>query len=145
MSKVACYNFMPAWVPLVKSGMKPHTIRKRRKNPTEPGDWLKHFVGLRTKQCELLYEQECAAVSWLHFGTVGLNITGADPGPLYYPVGYHRYTGKVMRRLAEWDGFDSVADFRAFFCDHYTWREITFGFLCLIEWRTPERAAAARW
>jgi len=142
--KTVTYNFMPEWAPLVENGLKPHTIRRRRKNPTQPGDTLRLYVGQRTKDCRLLYEEVCAATSWLFFGTEGINISRAKPGPLYYPAGYHRYTGKILHRLAEWDGFDSVADFRAFFCDHYTWHEITFGTLRLIEWHTPERAKWAR-
>jgi len=149
VSKIAVYNFLPVWAPLVKSGMKPHTIRRRRKNPTEKGDWLKHFVGLRTKACELLYEQECAAVTPIEFlevdGKPGVTL---DAGALYYGVRWDKSLklgqgpGWTLQQMAEWDGFPTPDAFLKFFVDHYGMPSKD---LELVEWRTPERAAHARW
>lgn len=46
------YNFQKRFVPMILSGRKFHTVRRRRKNPTKEGDWLYLYSGMRTKQCK---------------------------------------------------------------------------------------------
>lgn len=53
------YNFKKQFAPAVESGQKRCTIRLRRKRPTQVGDQLKLFTGMRTKNCLLLCEQKC--------------------------------------------------------------------------------------
>lgn len=56
------YNFQPQFVPLILDGTKHHTIRRRRKRPTKPGDVLKLYTGQRTKDCRLVLETICTSV-----------------------------------------------------------------------------------
>ena len=137
MPKTVTYNFKPEWAHLVESGHKPHTIRRRRKNPTESGDTLRLYVGQRTKACRLLREATCAAVTRLDImETEGVLGVALDSGSLYYGAFF------TLAHLADWDGFPSVDAFLTFFRDHYG---IPTKDLELIEWRTPEHAPYARW
>lgn len=56
------YDFQEQFVPMILDGSKPHTIRRRRKNPTKPGDRLTLYTGMRTKRCRKIMDAECASV-----------------------------------------------------------------------------------
>jgi hypothetical protein len=56
------YNFQPQFVPMILDGSKHHTVRRRRKRPTKPGETLKLYTGMRTKNCKLIMEVTCTSV-----------------------------------------------------------------------------------
>jgi len=99
------YNFQSQFVPMIRDGSKHHTIRRRRKRPTVPGDWLWLYTGQRTKDCELVYEGECTSV-------VPVKI---------YPYEHHvfldgkRLVFDDMVRFAKSDGFKNIYEFLDFF------------------------------
>jgi hypothetical protein len=54
------YSFQERFVPFVKDGSKPHTIRARRRSFAKPGDTLYLYYGMRTKHCTKLREEVCS-------------------------------------------------------------------------------------
>lgn len=144
MPKIVTYNFMPQWAHLVESGHKPHTIRKRRTRRTLPGDTLRLYAGQRTKACRLLREATCEAVTDIEMDNERYPWPSIKlyADTLYYEAGW--LNTEPLIRMAQWDGFQTVADFCEFFYTHYS-PEVACCDLELIEWRTPERAGAARW
>ena len=59
------YNFQRQFVGPILALEKPHTIRPERKNPTEVGDALYLYTGMRTKQCKLIATTPCIDVKWI--------------------------------------------------------------------------------
>jgi hypothetical protein len=57
------YSFKERFVPLVKSGLKRQTIRKKRKGQAKPGSKLYFYFGMRTKWCTKIGEAICKSVS----------------------------------------------------------------------------------
>ncbi|MDP1763063.1 MAG: hypothetical protein Q8L07_04180 [Sediminibacterium sp.] len=53
------YSFQQRFVPFVKDGSKPHTVRNRRKNFCKIGDTCYLYYGLRTKWVTKLGESPC--------------------------------------------------------------------------------------
>jgi hypothetical protein len=106
------YNFQGRFAQLVADGVKPHTIRPRRKRPTVVGDTLYLYTGMRTRNCRLLRTETCTAVTSID---IGKNVMGED---------HVLHDGRFLDRaqvewLARADGFDSVEAFFAFFRDTY--------------------------
>lgn len=56
------YNFKRQFAPLVKNGTKRTTIRVPRQRPTQVGETLHLYTGMRTKQCEKLGTYRCIGV-----------------------------------------------------------------------------------
>jgi hypothetical protein len=117
------YNFQPQFVQMIQDGSKHHTIRRRRKRPTKPGEMLKLYTGMRTKNCKLIMEVMCTSV---------------------VPVQVLRGTGIILDgkllsdvetvMFAARDGFPDVYDFFDFFDDHYSF-EVLNKELEVIYWR----------
>lgn len=112
------YNFQRRFMPMILSGEKPHTIRRRRKYPTKVGDTLQMYVGLRTKSAFKFAEATC------------IDITPIDISPLekrimktISPSVSAWLSNDEIRRLAYRDGFggdcDAVDNFFHFFLDTY--------------------------
>ncbi len=57
------YNFKSIFAHAVEHGEKYTTIRQVRKNPTEPGDILYLYTGLRTKYARLLRTEKCVSIT----------------------------------------------------------------------------------
>jgi hypothetical protein len=117
------YNFQPQFVEMILNGSKPHTIRMPRKNPTEAGDWIYMYTGLRTKQAKKFAESIIVAVT---------------PIIIYSYSGFIRKDGVLFENdeviaLARNDGFPSPREFFDFFIA--TYKESTLN-LELIEWDT---------
>ena len=55
-------NFKAQFAPLVESGAKTQTVRRKRKRPIKRGDRLYLYTGMRTKQCRKLREASCWGV-----------------------------------------------------------------------------------
>lgn len=101
------YNYKKEFAEAVKSGLKPITIRGKRKYPTRPGAHLTHFYGQRTKQCELLRRDTCRAVVDISITAEGTVVDG-------------QLLCKPMELvLAKLDGFPTVEKFREFFRAQY--------------------------
>jgi hypothetical protein len=60
---MALYNFKKQFAPLVESGLKRQTIRKRRKRQTVPGEPLHLYTGLRTKNTRKLIDPPPACLA----------------------------------------------------------------------------------
>jgi hypothetical protein len=107
------YNFKKEFAPMILSGRKPHTIRRRRKNPTKVGDMLYLYTGMRTKACEKIAETPCTRVQpvviWPNQYEIYFIL---DSGPVLL-------TAKESIDLAIADGFSNVADFFDFFGGTY--------------------------
>ena len=99
------YNFQERFVEMILNGGKHHTIRRRRKRPTKPGDKLKLYTGMRTKTCRLITEVECKA---------------SVPVKIFPFAGNVFLDGEILSRqavvlFAARDGFPDVYDFFEFF------------------------------
>ncbi len=99
------YNFVKEFAPMILSGRKPHTIRKRRKRPTKVGDTLYLYTGMRTKACEKIAETPCVDVEPVEIYPFDQRIF----------VMWTEVKGEALEKLAYADGFDSVEAFFAFF------------------------------
>lgn len=103
------YNFQKQFVPMIIGGQKPHTIRKRRKRPTKPGDSLMLYTGLRTKSAFMFAYSVCSKV---------------EPVIIYPTIEKMMIFGEMMRMpevdaLAKADGFESTHKFFEFFRKTY--------------------------
>jgi len=108
-------NFQARYAPAVLDGSKPHTIRARRsdgRNP-QPGDTLRLYTGLRTKQVRLLRQEVCEYVV-----EVTILPPMADRIPQVF-LGDRLLTADQVNELARGDGFEDWRDFVAFFQDLY--------------------------
>lgn len=79
-------NFMKRLAPLIESGAKRHTVRRKAKRPIKSGDSLYLFTGMRTKHCRRLMDTECTHVQriqirsdrTLHIGATRVPYIAAD-------------------------------------------------------------------
>lgn len=100
------YNFQSQFVPMIEDGKKKHTIRRRRKkNPTKPGQTLWLYTGMRTKKCKIIKDTACTAIA---------------PIVIYADIGQVRLDGRLlpldeMMRFAVQDGFADYMEFFKFF------------------------------
>lgn len=103
---MVAYNFMTRFAADVESGKKPNTIRaigKRR--PPYPGEMLQLYTGMRTRNCRLLREEVCTAVTPIEISDDGIFLDG------------RKLSGAEVFKLAEDDGFESPAEMLKFFRD----------------------------
>lgn len=110
---VAAYNFQKQFVPLIESGEKSSTIRKRRANGYVPraGEAIRLYTGMRTKACKLIRE---------------VTVVNVTPITIYSDHGrgevvnnLRRLDGIEIRDLAIADGFKSVRELFEFFNYRY--------------------------
>lgn len=116
------YNFQKRFAPQILDGSKPHTIRARRKDGylPIPGEVIRLYTGMRTKQCQLLREVEVVAVRPIII-TFGTSVV-IDATPL---------TFFDACALAVRDGFKHLSEFQDFFKEQYG--DVFNGYL--IEWK----------
>lgn len=100
------YNFKSRFAALVQTGQKTQTIRKPRKYPTHPGDYLKLYTGMRTKLCRLLNEGVCTSVTPITIGA-------------YIYLDGNRLSDTEAETLARADGFGGISEFISFFEQTY--------------------------
>ena len=113
---MSAWSFKKQFAPLILSGTKPTTIRARRKDERdpEPGDIVKLFTGMRTKECQLIGQCKVLArhVIWV--------------AGLQRMIQVHAYSGAGVAlwrtldqeeavALALRDGFSTVDAFFSFF------------------------------
>ncbi len=65
-------NFLARLAPLVESGAKQQTVRKKSKRPIKAGDRLYLFTGMRTKACRRLLDTECTRVDRIDIDCMGM-------------------------------------------------------------------------
>lgn len=106
----AAYNFKAHFAPLIESGAKLTTIRKRRKNGylPLPNDRLRLYVGMRTRACRLLREVTVRDV-------VPVGIFTKTDGTAEVHISAHKLTPRELLAFAKADGFEDVAGFSQFF------------------------------
>lgn len=96
---MGAYTFQRRFVPYVKDGSKPHTIRSRRRHPDKPGNRLRLQTGPRMKP-ELLFYVPCCSV-------VDVVI---EPAARYIEVDGSALSEDEANLLAWIDGFRSTGD-----------------------------------
>ena len=99
------YNFQKQFVPMIEDGSKRNTIRRRRKHPTQAGQTLRLYMGMRTKGCRLIRDVVCVRI---------------EPVVIYPALGRVVLDGKMLSldetlRFALRDGFANHMDFFKFF------------------------------
>lgn len=111
---MAAYNFRERYAPLIESGVKLCTIRKRRKNGwlPKPNDRIRLYVGMRTRNCRLIREVTVRDVVPVTINTGELQTGGWEVEVL---IATHRLTSAELIAFAKADGFADVDDFAKFF------------------------------
>ena len=113
------YNFQKQFVPMILDGLKPHTIRRRRKHPTKAGDVLFLYSGMRTKSCQLFAKVPCLFITPIEIGLKEGNHAIWSPVQFVIDGKTHncmrRWTISEMYVLAFKDGFKNIDSFFAFF------------------------------
>lgn len=104
------YNFQKQFVPKILDRSKPHTIRRRRKRPTRRGDTLSLYVGLRTRQCELIAMSDCVKVEPIIIQISGCRIFMGSEA-----LDQNELKWDQVKELVHRDGFSNVIDFFDFF------------------------------
>mgnify|MGYP001005788972 FL=1 len=104
-------NFKKRFAPAVEAGEKRQTIRAHRKDGKrpQPGDHLRLYTGLRTKECRKLMDAICTDVSSVHIFD--------DVSDISIVIAGRRLTRDEGRELANADGFNTRAEFLGFFSE----------------------------
>jgi hypothetical protein len=102
------YNFMPQFVPKIRSGEKRHTIRGDRRYPDKPGDMMHLYCGLRTRSVELIMRVPCVRVERIKIDCT----PGGEPTNIAIEGVW--LSRSEREALARCDGFDSFADMMKF-------------------------------
>jgi hypothetical protein len=107
-------NFGAAFVPLVESGQKPHTIRAKRVDGRDPlpGDTLHLYAGLRTKAVRLLRREPCQYAT-------EITIQPSAGDVHHVLLGGRPLDQREIEALATVDGFDNAIAFVRYFQDMY--------------------------
>lgn len=125
-------NFQDRFADLVASGLKPHTIRRPRKNPIKPGQTLYLYRGMRTPLCRRLRQPlPCLQVTPIQINSTQRSVI-LGPGSLYYP--HHEETilsDPETLTLALRDGFPYIDAFFSWFANTHGPHFVGH----LIEWR----------
>ena len=105
-------NFQKQFADAVESGEKRQTIRRFRKDATNPlvGDTLFLFTGQRTEHCRLLREVRCTSTSIFEIHT-------HDDGGVSLMLDLQRLTIAEGDQLAKADGFAGVPELLKWFED----------------------------
>lgn len=100
-------NFKSKFVDEIRSRAKRQTIRQVRKHPIRPGDTLYLYTGMRTAHCSKIADAVCESVSPIEIRAEGMSLDDAD------------MLEWEQVQMARDDGFENVAEFRAFFERQY--------------------------
>jgi len=112
--ETVAYNFNKRFTEAVKTGVKKSTIRAQRKGRSRhalPGEPLRLYTGMKTKECEkLLPDQICSNVQSIVIIQESLVSVVLDNFVL---------SAVAVEELAVADGFDNVETFAEFFRENY--------------------------
>lgn len=108
------YNFKSRFVAPILKGEKCTTIRRRRKRPTRPGDFLSLYTGMRTKQCALIARAKCARVTPIVIrpDLCTLSVVADDGAEILLEP-------DEVVEIARDDGFEDALEFFDFFLQTY--------------------------
>lgn len=101
------YNFKPEFALLVESGVKRQTIRRVRKRPTDIGETLFLYEGMRTKNCRLLKKTICLRKESIVIENHDIYLNG------------RALKMSEILDLSWADGFETIGEFINFFKKQY--------------------------
>ena len=107
-------NFKQQFADAVANGEKRQTVRAHRMDGRphcRPGDTIKLYTGMRTKQCRLLGEARVTRVDQIKINPTNMELNGR----LLMSVLHSRDAYLTDNEFAEADGFDSFMDMAAWF------------------------------
>tara|TARA_R110001583_G_scaffold195522_3_gene375231 strand:+ start:54630 stop:54998 length:369 start_codon:yes stop_codon:yes gene_type:complete len=108
------FNFKPQFCAAIRSGQKRQTIRTRGKRPApKPGQIAYLFTGLRTTSVCRLGEHPITSVTPISIGSANRTVSIAGEHS------WQQLDASELEQLARADGFNSAADFFAFFNDEF--------------------------
>lgn len=102
-------NFKEKFAGAVEAGEKRQTIRPRGKRRAHPGETLRLFSGLRTKNCRKLRTETCLLAAEIDISTEAHLMSMGDK-----VISMSQAT-----EIAQRDGFQNQAEFYAFFRKQY--------------------------
>lgn len=111
-------NFQWHFAPLIRDDIKTSTIRKERKDGRahcKPGDVLKLYTGMRTKQCKLIKEVRC--ISYTH-----ILLWGPAPNGCFsfrWPDHAYHHLPATAEMLALNEGFNDHIEMIDWFIKHH--------------------------
>jgi len=108
------YNFMPRFVPKIRSGEKLHTIRAKRAHPDKPGNTLHLYVGLRTRSVELIMRVFCVKVEDIVIDSAPENFLDDNTPMFRIAIDGIELAQSECESLARYDGFESFAEMMEF-------------------------------
>lgn len=108
---MVAFNFQPRFADAIRAGTKRQTIRRRAR--VEPGRMVQLYTGMRTRFCSKLREDQVCTLVW----PVGLDVCLHGFGEIV--VNGMRLFGPDRERLAQDDGFESLAEMHAFWLDRH--------------------------
>ena len=101
---MVAYNFKKQFAPKVRDGSKCQTVRGQRDRHARPGEPIQLYTGQRTKHCEkLIPDPLCLSVEEIVINSDLIVISGCA------------LPANRQEEFAIADGFDSYAEFIAFF------------------------------
>jgi len=114
---MVAYNFQKQFVDDIRAGVKSQTIRRKRKRQASPGDMLQIYTGMRTRSCQkIIDDQECLCVDDI---LIQVEHCGAQQSFVDYALSVTvngiKLSVSEKYELAMLDGFDTSADFDAYF------------------------------
>lgn len=111
-------NFQKRFADAVETGEKRQTVRALRRDGRahcKPGDTIKLYTGMRTKNCRLLAEARCDAVRSIRVEPTSMEINGR----ILFSAVHHRDADQTDNEFAQADGFDSFMDMADWFRDNH--------------------------
>lgn len=105
------YNFQARFAPAVEARRKLHTVRRRRRHATKPGDLFVGYTGQRTAKCRELVRGVVTRVEPLEIHEDGAWYVGAR----------ERWTPEQIAAFvaADTDGLMTPVDFLGFIAENY--------------------------
>lgn len=123
---MVAYSFQKRFAPLIREGLKTHTIRAERKRHARPGEMLQLFTGMRTAQCErIIPDVVCTSVLPIEIHFAASRIERIEVGIV--PI-------RNLDHFAVADGFIDIEDMSAFWMKHHGARPFHG---VIIEWPMP--------
>lgn len=108
------YSFQSRFVPFVKDGSKPHTLRDRRRHPAKVGSTVYLYSGLRTKWCQKIGQDTCKRTFSVAIYEYGI-------------VFYNRLLDKQELNAARINPFDPLLPQQGVLslqeCDEFAWKD----------------------
>lgn len=108
------YNFKKEFRQKILRGEKRTTIRRRRKRPTQVGNLLYLYIGMRTKQCKRIAVARCRKITPIIIWPEICEMAIVEEGGKHTLLQPHQVVA-----IAWLDGFDDALKFYDFFYERY--------------------------